>query len=131
MTDRYDSHPKSADTPENPDLPFGPFRLFDPEGDADRTDPGTDQRSPDKAAKAGDAIPPVTRETQRELDRIAGVSDARTVTITLGQMVPLVTDAAAKNRLWLSDFSDETVRIDADLYEVLLAYQRMRQRDAA
>jgi hypothetical protein len=43
----------------------------------------------------------------------------------------LLMDAAEKNRLWLNDFADETVQIDADLYEVLLAYERMRRRDAA
>lgn len=71
------------------------------------------------------------RSIKRDLDRIAGVADAKTVSITLGQMVPLLIDAVEKNRLWLNDFSDEPVAIDADLYEVLLAYQRMRLRDAA
>lgn len=67
----------------------------------------------------------------RELDMATGVSLPRTVTITLGQVVPLLIDAVEKNRVWIEDFSDERVVIDADLYEVLLAYQRMRNRDAA
>lgn len=71
------------------------------------------------------------RAMERELDRIAGASKAKTVSISLGQMVPLLIDAVEKNRLWLNDFSDESVSIDADLYEVLLAYERMRLRDAA
>ena len=68
---------------------------------------------------------------QRDLDRASGVNEAKTVTITLGQMVPLLIDAVEKNRLWLTDFADESVAIDSDLYEVLLAYQRMRRRDVA
>ncbi|MEM9827055.1 MAG: hypothetical protein AAF958_10725 [Planctomycetota bacterium] len=96
-----------------------PIRLFDPQSD------GQPAASLDGGGEARKS-----RE-ERELDRISGVADARSVTITLGQMVPLVTDAAEKNRLWLTDFADEKVRIDADLYEVLLAYQRMSRRDAA
>lgn len=74
---------------------------------------------------------PVSSRTERELDQISGVNEAPTVAIPLGQIVPLLMEAAERNRLWLSDFADETVHVDADLYEVLLAYQRLQNRDAA
>lgn len=72
-----------------------------------------------------------TDRTQRELDRIAGVSEPKTVSVSLGEIVPLLIDAAESDRAWLSDFADDAVRIDADLYEVLLAYRQLRQRPAA
>jgi len=68
---------------------------------------------------------------ERELDRIAGVSAAKTVSVSLKQIVPLLIDATESNRSWLEDFAEDQVRIDTDLYEVLLAYQHMRRRDAA
>ncbi len=68
---------------------------------------------------------------ERELDRITGSAEPKTVSVPLGMMVPLLIDAAKADRVWLTDFADDTVRIDADLYEVLLAYGRMRQTAVA
>ncbi|MEM1067852.1 MAG: hypothetical protein AAGG48_13835 [Planctomycetota bacterium] len=67
-----------------------------------------------------------TDRKERELDRLSGTAEPRTVSIALGKIVPLLIDAASNDRAWLSDFADDTVRIDADLYEVLLAYQRLQ-----
>ena len=49
------------------------------------------------------------------------------ITVRLDHIMPLLMDAAANNRQWLRDFSDETLEISADLYDVLLAYQRTRK----
>ncbi len=69
--------------------------------------------------------------SERELDRITGSAAAKTVAIPLGKMVPLLIDAVRADRAWLNDFADDIVRIDSDLYEVLLAYGQMTQRSAA
>jgi hypothetical protein len=74
---------------------------------------------------------PMTDRQQRELDRLSGVAAPKRVDVALGQLVPLLIDAATSNRSWLNDFADDAVRIDADLYEVLLAYKRFRQQAAA
>ena len=63
---------------------------------------------------------------ERELDRIAGAAEPKTVSVSLVKIVPLLIDAVSSDRAWLHDFSDDTVRIDADLYDVLLAYQQFR-----
>ena len=68
---------------------------------------------------------------QRELDRLSGVAKAKTVNLTVGQIVPLLMHALESNRTWLKDFADDTVRIDADLYDVLLAYQQIIDRKVA
>ena len=68
---------------------------------------------------------------QRELDRITGNAEPKTVGIPLGKIVPLLMDAAQSDRAWLNDFSEDLVRIDADLYEVLLAYSDLTKRAAA
>ena len=73
----------------------------------------------------------LSKRTEHELDRLAGNLDPRTVTVRLATIVPLLLDAVEKNRTWLSDFADDTVRLDADLYEVLLAYQGLREGAAA
>jgi hypothetical protein len=49
------------------------------------------------------------------------------VTVSMQQVLPLLVDAVRTNRRWIHDFSNETVEISADLYEVLLAYQEMRR----
>ena len=68
---------------------------------------------------------------ERELDRISGTADPKTVAVPLGKIVPLLMDAVSNDRAWLTDFADDTIRIDADLYEVLLAYQQIQTRAAA
>ena len=68
---------------------------------------------------------------QRERDRITGTADPKTVSVPLGKIVPLLIDAAQSERAWLNDFSEDLVKIDADLYDVLLAYGDMTKRAAA
>jgi hypothetical protein len=57
--------------------------------------------------------------------RPASTSPA-TITVNVGEVLPLLADAVASRRTWLSDFEDDQVTISADLYEVLLAYQYYR-----
>ncbi len=49
-----------------------------------------------------------------------------TVTVNLGEVLPLLADAVNSRRTWLSDFESDEITISADLYEVLLAYQYYR-----
>ena len=57
--------------------------------------------------------------------RPASTSPA-TITVNVGEVLPLLADAVASQRTWLSDFEDDEVTISADLYEVLLAYKYYR-----
>jgi hypothetical protein len=50
-----------------------------------------------------------------------------TVTVQLGEILPLLADAVQSDRTWLRDFADDEVTISMDLYEVLLAYQYYRR----
>jgi len=52
------------------------------------------------------------------------------VRIPLGQVLPLLADAVASNRTWLSDFKDEEISISSDLHDVLLAYRHYRRPGA-
>ena len=47
----------------------------------------------------------------------------QTVTVPLGEVLPLLADAVNSRRTWLRDFSSDDITISADLYEVILAYQ--------
>ncbi|MFK8113355.1 MAG: hypothetical protein AB8B91_14215 [Rubripirellula sp.] len=67
---------------------------------------------------------------ERELDRITGTAEPKSVSIPLSKVVPLLLEAQRNDCAWLDDFSDDLIRIDADLYEVLLAYQQAQQRAA-
>ena len=49
-----------------------------------------------------------------------------TVTVSVADVLPLLADAVASQRTWLTDFEDDQITISADLYEVLLAYQYFR-----
>jgi len=51
----------------------------------------------------------------------------RTVTVPLGDVLPALADATARNRAWVRDFLDDEITISSDLYEVLLAYQHYRR----
>jgi hypothetical protein len=46
--------------------------------------------------------------------------------VNVGEVLPLLADAIASERTWLSDFENDEITITADLYEVLLAYQYYR-----
>jgi hypothetical protein len=58
--------------------------------------------------------------------RSASKREAATVTVNVGEVLPLLADAVMSRRTWLTDFDDDEVTISADLYEVLLAYQYYR-----
>jgi len=49
-----------------------------------------------------------------------------TVPMNFGDFTRIVADAGRFDRTWLSDFSDEEIRIPEDLYEVISAYRRLR-----
>jgi hypothetical protein len=53
-----------------------------------------------------------------------------TVTLPLGEVLPLLMDAVKNRRQWVGDFFDDDVAISSDLYEVLLAYQHFRRPSA-
>lgn len=52
------------------------------------------------------------------------------VTVTAGEIFPLLADAVRSQRTWLHDFADDEIKISADLYEVILAYQHCRRPSA-
>ena len=49
------------------------------------------------------------------------------VTVPLGEVLPLLAEAVQTRRLWVQDFADEPITLSPDLYEVLMAYQEVRQ----
>ena len=53
-------------------------------------------------------------------------STPATVTVNVGEVFPLLADAIASERTWLTDFENVEITITPDLYEVLLAYQYYR-----
>jgi hypothetical protein len=52
-----------------------------------------------------------------------GPTGRRNVTMSVGDILPLLADAVESRRTWLRDFEDDEITISTDLYEVLLAYQ--------
>lgn len=52
------------------------------------------------------------------------------VRVTLGEVLPLLADAVASHRTWLTDFQDDEVEISADLNDVLQAYRHFRRPSA-
>lgn len=58
--------------------------------------------------------------------RTASRGGNSTVTVNVGEVLPLLADAFSSQRTWIGDFDDDEITISADLYEVLLAYQYYR-----
>ena len=65
-------------------------------------------------------------EETRELPSASSNVCNNTVTVNVSDVLPLLADALASQRTWLTDFEDDQITISADLYEVLLAYQYFR-----
>ena len=62
---------------------------------------------------------------------ITGARDTKeTVSVPLGEILPLLADAVRSERTWLTDFEQDEVTISTDLYEVILAYQHFRRPSA-
>lgn len=53
-----------------------------------------------------------------------------TVTVQLGEILPLLTEAVRSKRTWLRDFEHDKVTIPTDLHEVILAYQHFSRPSA-
>lgn len=52
------------------------------------------------------------------------------VKVTLGEILPLLADAVASNRTWLTDFEQDEVTVSSDLFDVLQAYRHFRRPGA-
>lgn len=52
------------------------------------------------------------------------------VTLPLGEVLPLLTEAVQDRRAWLDDFEQDEVTISSDLYEILIAFQHFRRPGA-
>ena len=48
------------------------------------------------------------------------------ISMPFGDLAAIVSDAMESQRVWLTDFADDEVKIPSDLYEVLTTYQRLR-----
>ena len=68
-------------------------------------------------------------ETESQTQAKAG-SERDSITVALGDVLPLLADAVSSQRTWLGDFEDDEITISSDLYEVLLAYQHFRRPSA-
>lgn len=62
--------------------------------------------------------------------RPAQAIDPNQITVSVGEVLPLLADALASRRTWLRDFEDDDITISADLYEVLMAYRHFRRPSA-
>jgi len=52
------------------------------------------------------------------------------VKVTLGEILPILADAVASQRTWLSDFEADEITISTDLFDVLQAYRHFRRPGA-
>ena len=48
------------------------------------------------------------------------------VSVRLGEIARILTEATHWDRTWLSDFEDDEVQVSENLYEVLSAYSHLR-----
>lgn len=68
-------------------------------------------------------------ETQG-ISLLRGEADPDCVKVPLGDILPLLADAVASHRTWLTDFEQDEVTISSDLYDVLQAYRHFRRPGA-
>lgn len=69
--------------------------------------------------------------TERELDLVTGLAAKRRVAVPLGKVAEILLEAAKDNRAWMEDFGEDLIEMDADLHEILMAYENMHTREAA
>lgn len=69
-------------------------------------------------------------ESQPQASAVVEQAHDNSVRVTLGEVLPLLADAVASNRTWLSDFRDDEISISSDLFDVLQAYRHFRRPSA-
>ena len=70
-----------------------------------------------------------------EADKRSGVLDRndsaeQTISLPLGEVLPLLADAVNSQRTWLRDFQSDEITISSDLHEVLLAFRHFSRPSA-
>jgi len=68
-------------------------------------------------------------------DKRSGVLDRddpaqQTISLPLGEVLPLLADVVNSHRTWLRDFQSDEITISCDLHEVLLAYRHFSRPSA-
>ena len=64
---------------------------------------------------------------QSGLSLLQDAMPGTSVKVSLGEILPLLADAVASNRTWLTDFESDEVTISSDLHDVLQAYRHFRR----
>lgn len=54
----------------------------------------------------------------------------RSVTVPLSDVAEALADAISSRRAWIDDFEEDEITLSADLYEVLMAFDRLRRPSA-
>lgn len=67
---------------------------------------------------------------EEEVQTAAFDRPTESVSLPVGEILPLLADAVQSDRTWLRDFDNDEISISTDLYEVLLAYQHYRRPGA-
>ena len=53
------------------------------------------------------------------------------ISVQVKDILPLIQQAMEQERAFLADFAHDTIHVPRDLFEVLVAYQRMFSHEAA
>ena len=87
---------------------------------------------PPTACKEASMVPNlrIYRGPREETTATVECSSESHVTVSVGEVLPLLADAMASQRTWLQDFESDDITISSDLFEVLLAYQYFRRPSA-
>ena len=75
-------------------------------------------------------MPSPLRHFSSEQLHSTSASSTNTVGVRLGDLLPLLIEATKNRHCWVEDFSDDSVAIPHDLYEVMVAYQQQQARAA-
>lgn len=62
-------------------------------------------------------------DSDRQTAVLPSAADSQRVTVSLGDVLPLLADAVRNRRAWVRDFDDDEITISSDLYDVLMAYR--------
>ena len=64
--------------------------------------------------------------TARQVTVLAPANQETHITVKLGDILPALTDALLSYRAWVQDFEEDRIEVSKDLFEVIKAYERMR-----
>ncbi len=102
------------------------LRLFNPNGSEPCPSPTISNPRANNSTESLAVDKPTAARADRPAVTYSRVVGEARVAVSVGDLMPILAEAWESRRAWLGDFSNDRVIVSQDLYEIMLAYKRLK-----